>query len=206
MRLGSERAKIICMTAGAFWHRSRASSPMEPGLLAEDARCPPPSRGGRKKLTCLWSGAIRIGCQAGGTMAPAASSVERSRRHCRHVCFCIPPVTRGTESRECGGSWRREVRLREAAGSSSGSAAAVLACQDRVRRPPRYPRYRPGPMGRRRRGHERQEIPRNREIPLVREERRDYGNSRLEGGLGTRGVRRDAGIRPPPTAGSWFQS
>jgi len=44
------------------------------------------------------------------------------------------------------------------------------------------------------------------EILSARAELRGGVISRPEGGLGTGGTRRDAGNRPPPTAGSWLHS
>ena len=50
------------------------------------------------------------------------------------------------------------------------------------------------------------EVTRTREISLRPYSLRGGAISRPEGGLGTGGARRDAGNRPPPTAGSWLQS
>ena len=50
------------------------------------------------------------------------------------------------------------------------------------------------------------EVTRTREISLRPYSLRGGAISRPEGGLGSGGARRDAGNRPPPTAGSWLQS
>jgi hypothetical protein len=126
------------------------------------------------------------------------------------MCFLTPSGLRGTISQECGRSWRKEVRLPRGSMRScfagSRSAVAVRAEQDRVRRPPRYPRYRTGPTARHRRGRWWHEVTRTREISLSPYSLRGGAISRPEGVLGTGGARRDAGNRPPPTAGSWLQS
>ena len=96
------------------------------------------------------------------------------------------------------GSWRGCLK-------GNWSAAAVRVGQDRVRRPPRYPRYRPGPTGRHRRG------PGDMRSPA--QGRFSYpcrttwlGNFPAGGGLGSGGDSRDGASRPPPTAGSWLHS
>ena len=109
----------------------------------------------------------------------AKRGARRRRRHDRRrdrasaavtSVFLTPPGLRGTRSQECGRSWRKEVQLpkcsRRRCFAGSRSAAAVRARQDRVRRPPRYPRYRTGPTVRHRRGRGCQEVTRTREISL----------------------------------------
>ncbi len=108
------------------------------------------------------------------------------------------------EENQISGMWKE---LEEGGSTSKREREELLWRQlDRVRRPPRYPRYRPGPTGRHRRGRGWHAVTCTREILSARAKLRGGVISRPEGGLGTGGARRDAGNRPPPTAGSWIQS
>ncbi len=97
------------------------------------------------------SGRRPSGGHCGGGGAIGGEIVQHPPSH----VFFSPPGLRGTISHECGRSWRKEVRLpggnMKSCFVGSKSAAAVRARQDRVRRPPRYQRYRTGPTVRHRR-------------------------------------------------------
>ena len=146
-------------TTGAFRHRPRGPNPVEPGLLAEDVRCPPISSwwGLETSVNMVRCSSIKrpSGGYGGGGGGGGAIGGEIVQQPPPHV-FLTPPGLRGTRSQECGRSRRKEVCLPRGSRRSCfvgyWSATAVRAGHDRVRRLPRYPRYRTGPTVRHRRG------------------------------------------------------
>ena len=135
----------------------------------QDTPSPPPLCG-RQTLPWLWHG-------GGG----GAISLEIALQPPSRVFF-----TRGTRKKKCGRSWRTEgstaleVARRRCPGGK-GSAVAVRVGQNRVLRPPRYPRYRPGPTGRHRRECGGQDVHRTKRYPFARAKQRGCKHSRLVG-------------------------
>ena len=141
---------------------------MEPRLLAEDARYLPTSSWWalETSLTLARCGSCRRpsgghggGCGViGGEIVPQPPS--------RVFFYTARPE--GHHISEMRHELEEEVRLpkgkRRGCLEGSLAAVAVRVGQDRVRWPPRYPWYRPGPTGGHRRGRGWHEVTRTREI------------------------------------------
>ncbi len=134
---------------------------MEPRRLAEDDRSDAPS-----SWWALETPVTLTRC--GSDKRPSGGHGDGSGAIGRQIGPQPPSLvyfnTARHEGHQISEMWQEleeEVRLPEGSGRSClegiWSAAVVRVGQDRVRRPPRYPRCRPGPTGRHRRGQVRQE-------------------------------------------------
>jgi hypothetical protein len=142
---------IMLEILGAFWHRPRGPSPVEPGPLEGDARCPPTSSWWALEtpVTLARSGSGRrpSGGHGGGG---GAIGGEIALQPPPPVFLNTPGLTgefRTGSELEAGG-WTDQGQRGGVASLATGRRLQIAQGKTRVMRPPWCPRHRPGPTGR----------------------------------------------------------